>query len=135
MRHASLLVIVVIAFAAATSLGARQSSRDSLTVKEVMATMTAPGSDAVFAAAADTPAWDAVRMGAALVEQSGQLLMTGERVRDRDAWLQNARDLIARAEAARRIAETTKNADALIEASDRLYETCETCHGRYLPAH
>jgi hypothetical protein len=120
-------------FAAVTSIAARQSSRDSLTITEIMTTMTAPGSDAIFAAASDSPSWDAVRKGAVLVEESGQLLMTGTRVKDRDGWLQNARDLVARAEAARRITDTTKNVDAIIEASDRLYETCQSCHKRYYP--
>jgi hypothetical protein len=131
MRYLHTLGAAAMVFAAATSVVARQSSRESLTVKEIMTTMTVPGSDAVFAAASDSPSWDAVRKGAALVEESGRLLMTGARVRDRDGWVRNARDLVARAETARRIADTTKNVDALIEAGDRLYETCKACHDRY----
>ena len=131
MRYLHTLGAAAMVFAAATSVVARQSSRESPTVKEIMTTMTVPGSDAVFAAASDGPSWDAVRKGAALVEESGRLLMTGARVRDRDGWVQNARDLVARAETARRIADTTKNVDALIEAGDRLYETCKACHDRY----
>jgi hypothetical protein len=134
MRYLCTPGVAVMVFAAVTSVAARQSSHDSLTTKEIMATMTVPGSDAIFAAASDNPSWDAVRKGAVLVEESGQLLMTGARVRDREGWLQNARELVARAGAARRIADTTKNADALIEASDRLYETCKACHDRYMAA-
>lgn len=133
MRY--LCTLAVIVFAAVPPVTARQSSRDTLTVKEVMATMTVPGSDAVFAAASGSPSWEAVRKGAALVEESGKLLMTGARVKNRDEWLQNARDLVARAAAARRIADTTKEVEALIDAGDRLYETCKSCHDRYPAGH
>lgn len=74
----------------------------SATVKEAMATMTVPASDAIFAAASDPPRDD----------ESSALLMTGDRIRDNTAWVEMARGLVNQALAALKAAEA-RNSDAL----------------------
>jgi cytochrome c5 len=100
-----------------------------------MTTMTAPGSDALFAAAANPPTtpegWDAVRKGALLLAESGRLLLTGDRVKETDTWLEQARALVAEADAARALAES-KDQEGIEAAGDRVYATCEACHARHV---
>ena len=105
------------------------------TVKEVMVTMTIPSSDAIFDAAYEPPnddeQWVAVRKNAVMLVESGKLLMTSERARDNTTWMEMARELVVQAEATLKAAEA-RNADALLNVSDPLYLSCETCHERYL---
>jgi len=105
-------------------------------VKEVMLTMTIPASDVIFDAASEPPKddqqWVAVRKSAAMLAESGKLLMTGELAKDNATWMEMARALVTQADVALKAAEA-RNADALSTASDEVYVTCETCHMRYMP--
>jgi len=111
------------------------SVRAVATTKQLMHLATIPSSDTVFKAAGDPPKadekWTEVRDCALAVAESGNLLMIGSRVVDRTTWLQYSRAMV---DAAANVAEAAeaKNADALSTASDALYDTCETCHAKYL---
>ena len=100
-----------------------------------IATSTIPSSDAIFDAAYEPPnddeQWVAVRKNAVMLVESGKLLMTSERARDNTTWMEMARELVVQAEATLKAAEA-RNADALLNVSDPLYLSCETCHERYL---
>jgi cytochrome c556 len=106
-------------------------------VKQIMEAMVEPGSDAVFKAAADAPtdaddnAWAAIRNAAVTVSESGNLLMLGDRVKDRTDWMKMSRAMVDAGARALKAA-TDKNADALSAAGDEIYNTCETCHAKYL---
>lgn len=105
------------------------------TVKDVMVTMIMPSSDAIFGAAYEPPTddgqWMALQENAAMLVESGKLLMTGERARDNTTWMELARELVVQAEVSLNAAES-RNADALLNVSDPLYLACETCHERCL---
>lgn len=111
------------------------SIRTVATVKQLMHIAVIPSSDAVFKAAGEPPktddAWSEVRDCALALAESGNLLMIGTRVQDRLSWLRFSRAMVDAAAGAAKAAEA-KNADALSTASDQIYETCETCHAKYM---
>jgi hypothetical protein len=74
--------------------------------------------------------WNAVRNSAAIVAESGNLLMMDGRARDRDQWMTGARGLIDAANRALKAAEA-KNVDALFTAGEDIYHACSVCHQRY----
>src|SRR5947207_720786 len=119
----------------AAAAPAPSSIRSVATVKQLMHITTIPASDALFKAAGDPPktdeGWSDVRDRALAVAESGNLLMIGSRVVDRTTWLRFSRAMVdAAADVAK--AADSKNAEVLSMASDKLYDTCETCHAKYL---
>ena len=111
------------------------SVRAVATVKQLMHIAVIPASDALFKAGGDPPttdqAWSEVHDCALALAESGNLLMIGSRVVDRTTWLKFSRAMVDAAADAAKAAEA-KNADALSAASDKVYDTCETCHAKYL---
>ena len=136
MRRFSLIPVVAtaIVLAAAVAFAQQATSKPAATVKEIMQTMVVPFSDAVFSAASEPPKtstqWAALRRPALGLADSGKLLMTGSHARDK-AWMEIARREVDAAQAVMK-AVVAKDADALSRAGDALYETCETCHARYM---
>ena len=117
------------------SAAAQEPAKPPRTVKEVMTTMTVPASEAIFRAASESPRndeqWAALGKAAETLAASGRLLMTPALARDTAAWTAFSRTLVAQATALSKITEA-KRGDALEQAGNDLYETCETCHMRYL---
>jgi hypothetical protein len=74
--------------------------------------------------------WDAVRNGAAVLAESGNLLMMEGRARDRDRWMKSAHALTEAAVRAMKAAEA-KNIPALFDAGGQIYNACSACHARY----
>ncbi len=74
--------------------------------------------------------WAAVRNSAAIVAESGNLLMIEGRARDRDKWMTAARRLAVAANQALKAAEA-KNVDSLFAAGGDIYNACAACHQRY----
>ena len=133
--HFSLTLIVGAMMMCAATIAAQQDTqRETITVKQVMETMTIPASDAVFSAAAepqrDTKVWQEARKAAVMLAESGDLLMTGGRAKDSTTWLDMSRALVTQAQAALKAIDA-KDGDALVQASDSLYGTCKACHDRY----
>jgi hypothetical protein len=129
------LTIAAVLIASALLTAQTAAPGPTATVKQVMVSTVIPSSDAIFQAAGEPPttpaAWLALeRHGLALVE-SGKSLMTGSRVVDRGDWLKFSQAFVDAAEGGAKAA-AAKNADALSAASDALYETCETCHAKYM---
>jgi prophage DNA circulation protein len=123
-------------FAAAAATAQQQNpDKAAATVKEIMQTMTEPSSDVIFTAASEPPTdqqqWEAVRKSAVVLAESGNLLMTGGRVKDNTTWMEMARALVDQADATVKAAEA-RNSEALSKAGDDVYLTCEVCHARYL---
>jgi hypothetical protein len=124
-------ILVTIGVAAAQDSGIRAVA----TVRQIMEGLIVPTSDVVFGvseAPADDAAWARVEQQAALLAEGGNLLLLSAHARDGEVWGQSTRALIdgaARASAAAH----AKNFDALVEASDGVYNTCVTCHAQYLP--
>ncbi len=103
-------------------------------VRDIMLSMVAPSSDVVFGAGADEPKtdadWTKLRLSAVELAESANLLMIGSRVRDSGDWMKMARAQLDAAEAVVRLA-SEKKVDGLSDASDKVYETCTTCHNKY----
>ncbi len=74
--------------------------------------------------------WDQVRSSAALVGETGNLLMMPGRASG-PAWVAYAQGLTAAAEVAMAAAEA-RDADALFDAGGQLYQVCRACHEQYM---
>ena len=74
--------------------------------------------------------WANVRRGALTLAEAGNLLMIGDRPKDRETWFSNARALTEAAMLAVRAAEA-KNPERLFEAGGQVYEVCQRCHDHY----
>ncbi len=98
--------------------------------------ITVPASNAVFGAAAETPAndaaWENIEASALAVAESGNLLLVPPRAVDEQEWRQYALALV---EAGVRAAEAAraKDEEQISAAGDAMYEVCEQCHAKYLP--
>jgi hypothetical protein len=75
--------------------------------------------------------WAAVRNAAAVLVESGNLLMMEGRARDKDDWMIVSRGLADAAATAVEAAEA-KDVDALFDAGGAVYEACTACHAKYV---
>lgn len=76
--------------------------------------------------------WEQVRNSAAVVAETGNLLLMPGRVGGPD-WVRYAQRLTAAAEAAMAAAEK-HDAEALFDAGGELYQACRACHDQYMVA-
>ena len=74
--------------------------------------------------------WLLVAHAAAVVAESGNLLMMPSQAVDREDWTEISRGLVRVGVQARHAAES-QDADALFEAGGRLYNVCVSCHQQY----
>jgi len=136
MRTTLTAAVMATVFLGTLVPAAQDNGRAPATVKEVMTTMTIPASDAIFSAAADPPAspddWAALQRSAAMLGESGRLLMTDAFAKDRTTWMEMARELASEADTVQE-AGNARNRTALEESADRIYVTCKACHDRYSP--
>ena len=132
---ATTLVIAAVMTFASVTYARQTAARTPRTVTQVTTAMTIPVSDAIFDATAEPPAtaeaWAALRKSAVTLAESGRLLMTDALAKDKNTWVEMARDLVREAEATVKVAEA-KDRDALENASDSVYATFKACHGRYI---
>jgi hypothetical protein len=75
--------------------------------------------------------WNAVRNHAAVLVESGNLLMLSGRAVDQGDWIKFSRGLSDAASTALQAAEV-KDVPALFEAGGTVYEACSACHAKYL---
>lgn len=130
-----LVLVLTLTSGLAVSAQPGAGPRNVATTLQLMKGIVKSTSDAVFQSAGEPPkdadGWTAVQLQALALAESGNLLMIGNRVVDKTDWLKMSRAMVdAAAEAA--AAAEKKNADALSTAGDKVYETCETCHGKYM---
>ncbi len=74
--------------------------------------------------------WLQVAHAAAVVAESGNLLMTPGRARDAAEWTEISRGMV-RAGVQAREAAKAQDADALFAAGGHLYNVCVSCHQQY----
>ena len=74
--------------------------------------------------------WEHARNGAAVVAETGNLLMMPGRAAG-PAWVAYSQELTAAAEVAIGAAEA-RDADALFDAGGRVYEACRACHDQFM---
>jgi hypothetical protein len=107
------------------------------TTRQVMLGITIPTSDVVFQVGAKAPAddleWEKVEASALSLAESGALLTIGTRAVDQGEWLKHSQDLVATAKLAAAAAHE-KNVDKVLDAGNAIYEVCDACHKKYMPA-
>ena len=75
--------------------------------------------------------WDLVRNAAITVAESGNLLMTGRRLRDEGDWVAWSLDMVDAGAAAMRATEA-RDPSALFDAGGEIYRSCSGCHTQYV---
>ena len=113
-------------------------------VKQLMATTIDPAAEVVFDAVGtivsasgveeiapkNDAEWTTVRNNALLLAECGNLLMIGDRAKDKGDWMKMSQALVDVGVVALKAAEA-KNPEALFEAGGQVYEVCRQCHDRY----
>lgn len=106
------------------------------TVHQIMVGLVAPASDVIFAvpnhAPKDEKDWASVQNSALTLAEVGNLLMIPGRAKDNGNWMKFAKALVDTGSEAFKAANA-KDAKALEGIGDKIDDTCETCHAKYLP--
>jgi hypothetical protein len=125
-----------LAAALAQAASTRPPTRNVGTMSDLMVKIIYPASDALFYIESRTPKtdseWTALEGQALMVAESANLLMMPGRARDQKQWMADAKlmlDVGAEAVAAAK----KKDVEAIVALSDRLMESCTTCHKNYRP--
>lgn len=109
----------------------------TVTSRQIMLGLVIPAADIVWGVAneapADDAAWEKVAASAAMIAEAGHLMSTGPRVVDQGDWLAYVKAMTDAATAAAAGA-TGKNVDQTSEAGNALYDSCDSCHMKYMPA-
>jgi hypothetical protein len=106
------------------------------TVRQLMLGIVAPASDAIFKVPNKAPKndgeWTALQNSALILAETGNLLLLPGRSKDKGEWTKDAKALVDAGSAAFKAANA-RDASALTDIGDKIDETCETCHAKYLP--
>ena len=101
----------------------------------LMKSVVIPASDAVFAVGKAAPKsdreWAAVENGAARLIDAGNTLADDAPAADGANWMKLSKAMSEAASVAAKAAKA-KNVDAVLDAGDLLYTTCEDCHRQYV---
>jgi hypothetical protein len=114
------------------------------TVDEVMDAIVIPSSQAIFDAVVysngelvSSPQtdddWFNLRIHALGVAEAGNLLMMSPRAKDGGDWMKMSRDLNDQAMVVADAAQK-KDMDLFLKAGGAMYNSCTTCHEKYIPA-
>jgi hypothetical protein len=117
----------------------------TLTTQQLMSWVIDPTADAIWNSVATITTdkgteerhprtdeeWATYRNAAAMLIESGNLLMLDGRAQDQDQWMATARGM---SDAAALVLEATeaKDVEAYFNAGGTLYEACTACHSKYL---
>ncbi|HAK56805.1 MAG TPA: hypothetical protein DCP38_15200 [Acidobacteria bacterium] len=104
-------------------------------VMQLMDAMTIPASNAVFNVGRQPPEtdeeWSALALSAVVLAESGNLLLIRDRARDEAAWTEASQAMVEAGAAALGAVEA-RDVDALLDAGDVVFGSCEACHATYL---
>ena len=132
----TMALAAALAAALAQTASTRPPTRNVGTMSDLMVKIIYPASDALFYIESRTPKtdseWTALEGQALMVAESANLLMMPGRARDQKQWMADAKlmlDVGTEAVAAAK----EKNVEAIAALSDRLMESCTTCHKNYRP--
>jgi hypothetical protein len=127
----------ILAILAATAMVAQAPSYELVgSTSQLMIDIIYPTSDALFYIERSPPKteveWNGIRNQALMLAESGNLLMLPGRARDQGDWVKDARIMIDAAREAYKAA-LAKDMSGVLAQSDRLTESCVTCHQQYRP--
>jgi hypothetical protein len=131
-------------------VGAKASQRSSslvtpiASIKEIMNGMVVPASDAVFAAVSTSVTkqgveekapkndaeWQALANKAAMLVESGNLMLVDGRMKDKGDWVKLSQAFIDASKVALDGARAHK-ADAVFASGEAIDKICDSCHEKY----
>ena len=128
----------------ATACAPRPAFKPVASVKQLMQAMIQPSAEVLFEAVGTVVSssgveeiapkndeeWATVRNNALTLAESGNLLMIGDRAKDKGDWMKMSQALVDAGVVALKAAEA-KNPEALFEAGGQVYSTCQQCHSQY----
>lgn len=142
----AILFTIPVAFSATFGCGGPEPPplAPKASVKDLMVSIVDPAADALWDSVGSVISeegvdewypktdeeWAAVRRNAVTIMESGNLLMIGDRARDHGAWMEMSRGLVDAGAEALEAAES-KDPDAVFAVGEKIYVTCERCHGLY----
>ena len=136
MRALAVLLVVAFTATAAFANGDDNIPGEPLaSVKQVMLGLTIPASNVVWNVVfgEEKTDWEKVEANAMTLAESGRLLMEDGRAVDDGEWMKYARAMIDSSLEAAEFAGA-EDLDALRKAGNALYESCDGCHKKYMPA-
>ena len=130
---------------AATTAAAAPPFHTTLTTKQLMTWIIDPNAVAIWDSVGSVATekgteerhpktdeeWASFRNAAAMLVESGNLLMLDGRAVDQDQWMTTARGMADAAATVLEAAEA-KDVEAYFDAGGALYEACTACHSKYL---
>lgn len=133
-----LILAAALAGALAQASSDRPPTRNVGTMSDLMVKIIYPASDALFYIESRTPKtdaeWTVLEGQALMVAESANLLMLPGRARDQKQWMADAK-LMLEAGADAVAAAKKKDVEAIVALSDRLLESCTSCHRNYRPGY
>ncbi len=130
------LILIPILFAAGAMMAQAPAFQPVGTLHELMLGIVKPTSDVIFKFQYDPPKTDAdwalVQNAALMLGETGNLLLMPGRAKDTGDWTKFSKALVDAGSAAFKAA-IAKDGKALGDSGDKVYDTCEGCHGKYLP--
>jgi len=129
---------------AASSAPTAAEFRETTDVKQLMNWIMEPSADVIWESVGTVVTeagqqdlrpetdeqWTAIRDAAAIVAESGNLLLTPGRIRDTGDWMKHSHELTKAAQAVIAAAEA-KDVDGLFTTGGDLYLVCSACHAQY----
>ena len=136
MHFLKIFVAAPVVFFAGAAMAQAPTFQPVGTVRQVMLGIVKPTSDVVFKFQFDPPKtdeeWATLQNNALTLAETGNLLLLPGRAKDNGEWTKNAKALVERGSQAFKAANS-KDAKALEVIGDKIDETCEACHAKYLP--
>ena len=137
MKATPVLVLIAAIFSLANTAAAQQpsGSKPAANPLEIMKSTVKPASDVVFKVGENAPKsdqeWATVRDSVTKLTGAAKLLLMQAPSTDNANWLKYSKAMSDAAESAGKAAQA-KNVDAVLDAGEALYSTCEGCHRQYM---
>ena len=128
----------------ATAAAAAPDAAPVATVKQIMVGITNPAAYVIYEAVGtkttsqgveeiapkNDEEWQKVESAGAAVVESGNLMLTGNRLLDNGDWVKMTHEMMEQGKKAMAAAQA-KDKDKIVEAGGELNATCDNCHARY----
>ncbi|MFN3324739.1 MAG: cytochrome c [Bryobacteraceae bacterium] len=126
MRFAGILVLAAVVFAQSPQYHPVASS------KQIMAGVCKPAMDSLVAmnkagGPKDEKEWELAHQHAALLTETAQLLLMGNRPLDQDVWIKSSKNLEAAAEKVAQAAQS-RDVEAWKSSFNTVGSACRSCH-------